>query len=193
MEKTLEQRTSDCLKVVLFGPESTGKTTLAKKLAAYYNTHWVPEFARDYLQEKYDKTQEVCAKEDLIPIAKGQIQTENELSKTANKVLFCDTNVLQTYYYGKVYYENFENKPLKNYIRKHRYDLYFLTYIDTPWEADDLRDKPHDREEMFQHFKNALIQENKTNVVLLTGNLEERLAKAITHVDKLLGKTNPNL
>ncbi|MDR6299537.1 ATP-binding protein [Mesonia maritima] len=189
MEKTLEQKPADCLKIVLFGPESTGKTSLAKKLAEHYQTNWVPEFAREYLQKKYDECNEICAQEDLIPIAKGQISAENKLSKTANKVLFCDTNVLQTYAYGKVYYKNFENETLKKYIGKHKYNLYLLTYIDVPWEEDDLRDKPHEREEMFVHFKEILKQKNLPYVII-NGTLEERLKKAVNVIDKLLKNEN---
>ena len=64
MEKSLAQVNNNCLKVVLFGPESTGKSTLAKKLADHYNTQWVPEYARAYLQKKWDDKQEICAVED---------------------------------------------------------------------------------------------------------------------------------
>ena len=53
MEEALKQQPSDCIKVVLFGPESTGKTTLSIQLARHYNSVWVPEYARDYLQEKW--------------------------------------------------------------------------------------------------------------------------------------------
>ena len=55
MEKHIYQQKSDCLRIVLYGPESTGKTTLAKVLAKQFQTTWVPEFARNYLQEKWDK------------------------------------------------------------------------------------------------------------------------------------------
>ena len=55
MEKNLQQQNSDCLRIVLYGPESTGKTTLAKLLAKEFHTTWVPEYARVYLQEKWDK------------------------------------------------------------------------------------------------------------------------------------------
>ena len=68
MEKELKQNPSSCLKIVLFGPESSGKTTLATQLAAHYKTTWVPEFARDYLQKKWDSKKEICSKEDLIQI-----------------------------------------------------------------------------------------------------------------------------
>ena len=78
MEKTLVQIKTDCIKVVLYGPESTGKSTLSKALAKHYKTAYVPEFARAYLQEKWDRKSEICTKEDLVPIARGQIQLENE-------------------------------------------------------------------------------------------------------------------
>ena len=69
------------------------------------------------------------------------------------------------------------------------YDLYFLTYIDTPWVADDLRDRPDQREEMFLAFKNAL-EENQRPYILLKGNKEERLKKAITAIDKIIKNKN---
>ena len=73
MEEKLKQQPADCIKIVLFGPESTGKTTLSKQLAAHYETLWVPEFARDYLQEKWDREKKVCEPHDLLPIAIGQM------------------------------------------------------------------------------------------------------------------------
>ena len=80
MEKNLKQVNSDCLKIVVFGPESSGKTTLSKKLAAHYNALWIEEYAREYLQEKWDKEKKICELEDMIPIAVGQIKLENEFS-----------------------------------------------------------------------------------------------------------------
>ena len=82
MEENLRQLqqtgTTEIIKIALFGPESTGKTTLAKQLAEYYKTEWVPEFARDYLQEKWDKSQDICNVDDMLPIAYGQTKSENE-------------------------------------------------------------------------------------------------------------------
>lgn len=184
MEAELKQTKSKLTKIVLFGPESTGKSTLAEALAKTYNTLWVPEFARDYLQEKYDNSAEICAPEDLIPIAKGQIQTENKLSKQADTYLFCDTNVLQTLTYAEVYFKNFHSEVLNQCIAQHEYTHYFLTYIDTPWVADDLRDKPHERKKMFAIFEEALIQRNLPYSII-KGDLKQRLQLSISIIKRI--------
>ena len=140
MEETLRQQPSDCIKVVLFGPESTGKTTLSRQLADHYNTEWVPEYGREYLQKKWDLEQSVCQPVDLLPIAKGQMRLENLLAQKANRVLICDTDLLEYKVYSEMYYANTCNPILEAHALKNYYNLYFLTYIDTPWQADDLRD-----------------------------------------------------
>ena len=71
--------------------------------------------------------------------------------------------------------------------RNNDYDLYFLTYIDVPWEADDLRDRPDQREQMFKAFKKALDEHGK-KYIILKGNKKERLKKAVKYVDELLKK-----
>lgn len=179
MEAELKQAQNKLIKIVLFGPESTGKTTLAKTLAQEYNTQWVPEFARDYLQKKYDDSAEICEPSDLIPIVKGQIQSENKLIQKAHRFLFCDTNSLQTLVYAKAYFENFHNSTLEECVNQHQYDYYFLNYIDTPWVEDDLRDKPHERKSMFSIFEGELIK-RQLPYTILRGSLEERIAKAQT-------------
>ena len=170
---------------MLYGPESTGKTTLCNQLAAHFETVSVPEFMRTYLQEKWDKTKTVCETKDLIPIAEGQINTENELAQTANKILFCDTNLRELKVYAKAYYQGFCPPAIERAVNNHQYSLYFLTYIDTPWEADDLRDKPNQRESMFLKFKKELDASN-CDYVVLKGTKEERLQAAIKHCENLL-------
>ncbi|MCD8440363.1 AAA family ATPase [Tenacibaculum finnmarkense] len=185
MEKRLKQQKSNLVKVVLFGPESTGKTTLSGQLARHYNTVWTPEFAREYLQDKWNNERKICEQKDIIPIAEGQIKLENELSKKADKVLICDTDLLETKVYSEEYYGGFVDANLDEAAIKNTYDIYFLTYIDTPWEADDLRDKPGERLEMFTAFENTLIK-YKRPYVLLKGDKETRLKKAVEIIDKLL-------
>lgn len=185
MEEKLGQEPSNLIKVVLFGPESTGKTTLAAQLADHYKTEWVPEYAREYLQDKWDREQKTCEPKDLVPIAYGQMELENRLAKTAHKVLVCDTDLLETKVYSEAYYTGTCDPILEKYAIKNQYELYFLTYIDTPWVADDLRDKPDERERMFAYFKEALEKYNR-NFIILKGDKAARLATAIEHIDKLL-------
>ena len=84
MEENLKQQPSSIIKIALYGPECTGKTTLAKQLAEHFNTVWIPEFARDYLQQKWNNDKQICQKEDLLPIAIGQTKLENEALSKAN-------------------------------------------------------------------------------------------------------------
>jgi len=185
MEKALKQEPVNLVKIVLFGPESTGKTTLSELLARHYNTVWVPEYARDYLQDKWNNERKTCEDSDLIPIAKGQIQLENELAKKADKVLICDTDLLETKVYSEKYYGGYAHPNLNKFAIENYYDLYLLTNIDTPWEADDLRDRPEQRQEMFDAFENALKMYNRP-YILLKGDIKNRMNTAIAAIDKIL-------
>lgn len=173
MDKDLQQKQSKIIKIALVGPESTGKTTLSQALATEYQTIWVEEYAREYLQNKWDNVQKTCQPEDLLPIAKGQIKLENEALAKANTFLFCDTNLLVTYIYSKIYYKSVEDW-LKKCTKEHEYDLTFLTDIDVPWTKDDLREAPDNR---FEHLKTFEKYLNKFNIPYLkiSGTLEERI------------------
>ena len=183
MEKNLRQQKTNIIKIALFGPESTGKTTLATQLAAHYNTQWVPEFARDYLQLKWEENQHVCKASDMMPISYGQVALENEYLKTAKKYLFCDTTLLVTKAFSEMYY-GFTDPLLNEAALEHEYDMFFLTDIDVPWEKDDIRDTPNERETVFSFFKETLLAAKKP-FITLSGNKESRLEKAKAIVDDL--------
>ena len=185
MEKNLRQQNENIVKVVLFGPESTGKTTLSKQLARHYNTVWAPEFAREYLQKKWNNERKTCEADDLVPIAIGQMEIENRLAKKADRILICDTDLLETKVYSEEYYGGFVDPILDKAAKENKYDLYLLTYIDTPWEEDDLRDRPELRKEMFDAFENALKKNNRP-YILLEGNKETRLKIAVNTIDKII-------
>ncbi len=185
MAEKLAQRPSSVIKVVLFGPESTGKTSLAEMLANHYNTVWVEEFMREYLQEKWDKEKRICEPKDMIPIAEGQMKRENALTEKANKLLISDTNLLELKVYSEAYYDGFCDSQLLKHALNNQYHLYFLTYIDVPWTPDDLRDKPDDRIGMFKRFEKELKNHQKPYVVL-KGDLIDRFNVAIEEIDKLL-------
>ena len=186
MEENLKQLQfpgNDIIKIAIYGPESTGKTTLSNQLADHFKTEWAPEFARDYLQQKWDSKKEICTPEDLLPIADGQMKLENGALQKAKNYLFVDTCLMATKVFSEIYY-GFCDYKLDKAARKHKYDFFFLTDIDVPWEKDDLRDSPKERKITFEKFKQALIENNKPFIVL-TGNLEIRFQKALAIIEGL--------
>lgn len=188
MEEKLQQvKSSGLIRVVLYGPESTGKTTLARLLAMHYDTEWVPEYAREYLEEKMIRTGVNCLLEDILPIAIGQQQLENRLALQArHHLLVCDTDLLTTKAYSDLFYG--ESPPELNAAIPHlHHDLYLLTDIDVPWQADAIRDRPDSRAVMLAYFEELLHRYGK-RYVKISGNVEERLQQAIPIIDELLGK-----
>ena len=140
---------------------------------------------REYLQDKWHKEQKSCEPKDLLPIAVGQMRLENELAQKASGILICDTDLLELKVYSESYYIGYCDPVLEKYALQNTYDLYFLAYIDVPWEKDDLRDKPLDRERMFLNFKETLEKYNR-NFVILKGDKSTRFKTAVEHIDKLL-------
>jgi len=185
MEKDLRQVPSHILRVVLYGPESTGKTTLAHALAKHYKTECVEEFAREYLQKKWEEQKAVCTLEDLPLIVEGQLESENQKLAKAHRVLFCDTNVMVTKVWSETHFNGYCDPDILHYSKKFIYDLYLLTGIDVPWKKDDLRDRPNDRQLMFDHFKKTLDQ-HKKKYRILEGDHKTRLKKAIEVIDDFL-------
>ena len=162
-------------KICFYGPESTGKSTLAKKMAAHYNTGFVPEAARDILISND------FGEKEIIAIGKLQHQYIQEKIKTANKLLFCDTDAITTqiyaqHYLGKVPQEIYELEKLTTY------NLYLLLDIDTPWIADPLRDQGHRRTEMMRIFREELERRN-IEYVLISGTYAEREKKVKEVID----------
>lgn len=152
--------------VAILGAESTGKTTLCRDLAAHFGSPWVPEYMRTYLQVKWDNEQLTCTWDDLLPIAQGQIDLENKLAKQAaqlpdnNRYLFCDTSLFELMVYSKWYYGDCP-EALSQAALTHHYDLILLSEVDIPWVADDLRDSPHQREDISAYFASQLTLHNK--------------------------------
>ena len=184
MAKRVKQKKTNCKRIVIYGPESTGKTTLANDLANHYETKCVPEYAREYLQKKWDLHKGKCDLDDLTNIAFGQVEMENKMVSKSNNFIFCDTNILVTKVWSETHFSGYSSPEINDILESVTYDYYFLTNIDVPWVKDDLRDRPDERQEMFSYFKKQLdINEIKYSV--LSGDREERLKKAILILDKI--------
>ena len=184
MAKRIKQKKTNCKRIVIYGPESTGKTTLANDLANHYETKCVPEYAREYLQKKWDLHKEKCNLNDLINIALGQINLENKMISKSKRFIFCDTNILVTKVWSETHFNGYSSSEIKNIFRSVKYDYYFLTNIDVPWVKDDLRDRPHNRDEMFSCFKKQL-ETYKIKHSVLSGDKKERLKRAILILEKI--------
>ncbi|WP_372844091.1 AAA family ATPase [Psychrobacter sp.] len=171
------------IKVAVLGAESTGKTTLCRDLAAHFGCPWVPEYMRTYLQEKWDKKQLTCTWDDLLPIAQGQIELENKLAQqamqTADNIpyLFCDTSLFELMVYSNWYYGDCP-EALTQAASAHHYDLILLTDVDTPWIADDLRDSPHQRDEIRAYFA-AQLRVYKKPFQSIGGDREARIQQVV--------------
>jgi NadR type nicotinamide-nucleotide adenylyltransferase len=138
-------------KIAIIGPESTGKTKLAKHLAAHFKTNWVPEFARDYLLD-LDRPYE---KKDLLEIAKGQMRLEDEMAEKSSGLLICDTNLIVL----KIWSDNSygETDPwILEQLKTRHYDFHLLTNVDIPWVHDPLREHPNMREHFFEKYRQYL-------------------------------------
>jgi nicotinamide riboside kinase len=227
-------------KIVVIGPESTGKSTLCKQLAEHFNTLWCPEYARGYLLTHGKE----YSYNDLLAIAKGQLELEDEytekvrstryevqnigdknqepkiknqaeiternwkletgnlkpetgnskLQKTNdkrqtinNKLLFIDTDM----YVMKVWCEyvfGMCHQFIVDQIAERKYNLYLLCNIDLPWVPDELREYPEEapRKELYQIYKNILINQQTPWVEIGGGDYEKRLQKGIKAVEKYI-------
>jgi NadR type nicotinamide-nucleotide adenylyltransferase len=164
----------------LFGPESTGKTTLAAQLAAHYRTVWVPEFSRLYQEQKGAAP----GLSDVLPIAEGQLRWEAEAWPRAKGLLICDTDILETKVYSEAYNGTVPPALLRE-VEKHLGDFYLLADIDLLWVPDGIRDRPDVREEMYHRFRRELLV-RELPFAAISGSARERLEKSIRAIDAFL-------
>lgn len=165
-------------KICFYGPESTGKSTMAEKMALYFNTVFVPEVARELI------TSNDITVNDIINIGIAQTARVKEKISIANKIVFCDTDLITTKIYSQ-YYLNEIPDILNDLENEIRYDLYFLMDIDVEWVADHLRDFGDRRLEMFNLFKSEL-EKRDINYFLISGNYEEREENVKKYITSIL-------
>lgn len=174
---------SSSLRIAVYGPESTGKTEMAGKLAAYFRAPLVAEYAR----ERWD-AQGALTLEDMLPVAKEQWRREDEAAAKAERLVICDTDALTTMLWSDLLYGTTPDELRRGAEKRCRYyALYLLLDIDVPFAADPQRcfPNPEDRDKAMRVWRGALERRNLPHV-LIRGDWAERERTAIEAVEKLI-------
>ena len=171
------------IRVVITGSESTGKTTLAHRLAAHYAIEWVPEFVREFVATKGAMPDF----SDHGAIARGQMALEDAHAARSSGLVVQDTDLLSTVVYSRHYFGRVP-EWIAEAARARRPDLYLLTEIDVPWVPDPARDRGDRRDEMQQLFRDA-VAASGARWVAITGDWDERFARAVGEIDALVARS----
>jgi NadR type nicotinamide-nucleotide adenylyltransferase len=168
-------------RILILGPESTGKSTLASALGAYFQEPWVPEVAREYL-EKLGRT---YAYEDLLQIGKQQMQLEDEMAGAAKNHLFCDTDLRVIQVWSRHRFGKIDPWVLEE-LERRTYDLILLCAPDLPWQADPLREHPdlEIREQLFEQYL-EITQQSGFPFTIISGDASVRLRTSVEAIRAL--------
>lgn len=183
-------------KIVVIGPESTGKSTLCRQLAQHYKAAWMPEFARQYLIDNGT----AYTFNDLLTIAKGHVALEesylqegadsnlpaHDTTTRMSPVLFIDTDMYVMKVWCEFVFEQCHTWILDQIVQR-KYDLYLYCNIDLPWVKDDLREYPDfERREKLYHMYEDILVNQRVPWINISGDYNQRLQKAIHAVDQVL-------
>ena len=174
------------VRVVVVGAESTGKTTLAKRLATHYQTAWVPEYGRPYWEGLLPSSTARYTTDDFVHIAEIQQRMEDMLARHANRVLICDTDAFTTWLWHELYMKS-DGAPVRSIADRHRHALHILAGDEIGWEDDGTRDRPEQRHWFQGRFREELLASGRP-FVEVSGSVDERLAQATAVIDHLLGE-----
>jgi HTH-type transcriptional repressor of NAD biosynthesis genes len=172
-------------KVCIIGVESTGKSTLTINLANHFSTQSVEEVGRTICEAEYHFSEDMMNIEDYEYVAMQHKVKERNAAKTANKVLFSDTNNLITLFSAQCMLKHSE--MLYDMAKAEKYDLIIMLDTDVPWVYDPLRlnDTDEKRQSTFEHLK-SLCKSTGQEYILVSGTYDERFHKSVNLVKNLL-------
>ena len=170
------------IRIAVTGPESSGKSDLAKALAEHYKTTYAPEYAREYL----NKNGPEYSFEDLDEICRGQIAEEEKAMATAKVICFFDTDMLVLKIWSKYRFGRVSNFTKQSVLLR-KYDHHLLCKPDLPWSPDPLREspEPREREILFDLYENELKSDG-CSYSIVEGQGDARLKSAISALKHFL-------
>jgi nicotinamide riboside kinase len=179
-------------RICFVGAESTGKTTLSRRLAERHGTVWVPEYGRDYTIEKiHEGTNDHWSTDDFVIIARRQGEIEDEVAEDAGPLLLCDTDAFAT----AIWHERYLHEPapaVEAIAAARRYDLYVLCGIDVPFEQDGVRFSESIRPWMQQRFRDGLAARSEPWIEI-SGSIDARVAAVDAEIHRLGLLTGPSM
>ncbi len=179
-------------RVCIFGPESTGKSMLAENLAKHFDTVHVKEYARSLLDLKEGKRKGTVDYKDLSLIARGQIASEEALAKQANKVLFCDTDLLTTEIWGNILFGKCP-EWIKQESKKETYDRYLVLNENVPFTSDKQRYGGDKRQLSLERCIVELEARGRKYSVITGDDWDSRFKQAVGEVEKILKCQKPEV
>lgn len=164
-------------RVCIFGPESVGKSTMTKNLAKHFETVFVPEYARTFMETRDNE----LAESDLPAFARGMMASEEALSRRANRLIFSDTDALTTSIWSNWLYKRVPEE-ITALAMGQKHDLYLLLDVAVPWVADAQRYLPEERQSFLEVCRKELERLGRRYVLISGENFEKRTAQAIEAV-----------
>ncbi len=172
--------------ISIIGPESTGKSTLARDLAVHFGEPWVPEYARTYIEN----LNRPYTFEDLLSIAKGQLNLQDQLHRSAKNYLFCDTDLQVIKVWSLFKYKQL-HPWIETKLKTRLPHLYLLTDIDLPWEEDPQREHPDPKTRKFLYdWYLDLIQQTGIPYAIVSGNPTQRIQKSLDAISKKMRRNH---
>jgi NadR type nicotinamide-nucleotide adenylyltransferase len=166
------------MRVVITGPESTGKTYLAEVLSRELGAPWVPEYAREFLWQLHRSYVEA----DLLEIAKGQVKSEEAAAHSSPEILILDTDLLVIKIWSEFKFGRC-HPWIEQQLEQRKGDLYLLCLPDIPWEPDPQREHPYQREELLTIYRQELSKLG-VGVVEISGDFSSRTQSAKAAIQK---------
>ena len=167
---------------VTTGPESSGKTTLARQLSCAFQAPLVTEASRDYLTALYAKHPGYrYDASDLLHIARLQTTRERQAQRGATPLLVCDTDLLVIVIWSEVVFGSCAPALMKLFedsLAQAQRHYLLCDWRGIPWEPDPLRENPHDRDMLFARYQ-AKLEQLQLNYDVVSGIEAQRLQQVV--------------